>query len=154
MLVPIAASSPQCLLQVTTRLGEQLPDSLSESIGIASLSPAVSSQQAADLHRRTTSELLDWADDVPVVEAPLSSDTVNMNALASWSDQQSSVDLLDGLEKIAERSLSSPLTSEQAAAKALLNAARHSRMKAPHNADSSKYLNGERSSAAHVLWRH
>lgn len=125
-----------------------MPDSLHESSGVESLSIAVSNQQAADLHWRTTSELLDWADDVAAIEAPLGSDTVNMHSLTSWSNEQSSIALLDGLEKIAERFLSSPLTSEQAAAKALLNAARHSRVKAQHSAVNSKYLNGEPSSAA------
>ena len=129
-------------LQVTRCLGDQLPDS-APSLDALQSSRAVIDPQPVSVHQRTTSDLLDWADDVDIFEAPVTSKDAYVNPGSGTRDCQSSIALLDGLEHIAAKSLNSELTNEQAAAKALLNAARHSRKRVQQNAVSSKYMDGE-----------
>ena len=129
-------------LQVTRCLGDQLPDS-APSLNATPSSRAMIDQQPVSLHQRTTSDLLGWADEVDVFEAPVTSKDAYMKIGSGTGNHQSSIALLDGLEHIAAKSLNSALTNEQAAAKALLNAARHNRKKVQQHAVSSKYMDGE-----------
>lgn len=129
-------------LQVTRCLGDQLPDS-APSLDAIPHARAVIEQQPVSLHQRTTSDLLDWADDKDIIEAPVTSKDAFVNPGSGTGNRQSSIALLDGLEHIAAKSLNSSLTNEKAAAKALLNAARHNRKKVQQHAVSSKYMNGE-----------
>lgn len=126
-------------MQVTKRIGEQIPD-LVPALETTSTAVSVSEQQPAEASRHTTSELLDWADDPAVTDACLTVDTPSINSNAG----QSNTDLLDGLQKVAERSLYSPSISEQRAAKALLNAAKHSRGRSQQTDVHSRYMDGKR----------
>lgn len=114
-----------------------LPETVSNPV-------TVIQQQAIKSSRHATSDLLAWADDVAAIEANLTDAAVSMGSSSIIHD--SSTDLLDGLHNIAETSLKLPLTSEQRAANALLNAARHSRNQGRHSATQSRYMDGKHTS--------
>lgn len=102
-----------------------------------------SSVQVSSVHRRTTSTLLDWADDVADFDGGLSRNGVPFNSELESVDSGSSIDILKGLEAIAAKGLNSSMSSEQAAAKALLNAARHARKQSQKHSTGSRYMQGD-----------
>ena len=144
--VPDCVTSVQ--LQVTARLGEQIPTDATahESSKMPSLpeQALVPTPQVSNVHRRTTSTLLDWADDVAGFEGGLSDDDVPFNSMLATAESGSSINILKGLEAIAARSLDSSTSSEQAAAKALLHAARHARKQTHQHSTRSRHLQGAR----------
>ena len=142
-------------LQVTACLGEQLPQTSASAA--PPLVPVLLAEQATiasppltSVHRRTTSTLLDWTDDIAAIEAGLNDD-MPCNQDLETAISGSSIDILKGLEAIAARSLESSLSSEQAAAKALLNAARNTRQQKQRHSAGSRYLHGKKHNQKKVL---
>ena len=92
---------------------------------------------SADRQVRTTSDLLSWADNSDASDGSL---TGNASISEDAPDEPA---LVDALAHIAEGSHATEVTSMQAAAEALLKAARHNQKTGRRKATASRYLDGE-----------
>jgi len=119
------------LLQLTTQLGETSPQHIAETAAVACLNSTAAVNTSAVKQQRTTSDLLSWADDIAAIEGSLTG-----NASLS-GDDLADPELVDVLAQDQQ------MTSNEAAAKALLKAARHNQKRARGKATASRYMDSK-----------
>ena len=125
-------------LQLTTQLGKVIEGAPQSSSPANAAGPRVHNTDgmspSADRQGRTTSDLLSWTDNSDASGGSLSG---NASIPEDALDQPAFVDAL------AEGSNATELTSMQAAAEALLKAARHNQKTGRRKAIASRYMDGE-----------
>ncbi len=135
-------------LQLTTQLGKVIEGAPhSSATNPQAWSPANAAgprvhntdgmSPSADRQSRTTSDLLSWAGNSDASDGSL---TGNASISEDAPDEPA---LVDALAHIAEGSHATEVTSMQAAAEALLKAARHNQKTGRRKATASRYMDGE-----------
>lgn len=137
------------MLQLSTQLGAKVEGSLEGNKAnqqtLSGTDPMQSNEfldgtagsLAAVRQSRTTSELLNWADDIAAISSSLTG-----NASISAGDLNDP-DLVNALAHIVEDSHAQQMTSSQAAAKALLKAARNNSHHGRSKTTASRYMESE-----------